>query len=56
MLRGFDAQHGGADRKKTLYDIAWSIFGPTGGIDLDLPPRGLLEREPPDFSGPEFDP
>ncbi|MFC0711222.1 FitA-like ribbon-helix-helix domain-containing protein [Azorhizophilus paspali] len=26
-----------------------------GGIELDLPPRELM-REPPDFSGPEFDP
>ena len=28
---------------------------PFGGIELDLPPR-MPMREPPDFSGPEFDP
>jgi len=26
-----------------------------GGVELDLPPRTPM-REPPDFSGPEFDP
>ena len=28
---------------------------PYGGIELELPPREPV-REPPDFSGPEFDP
>lgn len=28
---------------------------PFGGIELELPPR-MPMREPPDFSGPEFDP
>lgn len=27
---------------------------PLGGIELELPPRKPM-REPPDFSGPEFD-
>ncbi len=57
MLRHADAQDNAAKPTETLYDIAWRIFGPAGGIELDLPPRGSLpSREPPDFSGPEFDP
>jgi plasmid stability protein len=56
MLRGFDAQNGVTGSNETLYDIAWSIFGPDRGIDLDLPLRDCLpEREPPDFSGPDYD-
>jgi plasmid stability protein len=37
--------------------IAQRIFGPLGGVDLQIPPRGEgPEREPPDFSHPDFDP
>jgi len=44
-------------QKETLYDIAQRIFGPIGGVELNLPPRSEdLERPPMDFSGPEFDP
>ncbi len=31
------------------------MVAPYGGIDLQLPPRDPV-RDPPDFSGPEFDP
>ncbi len=30
-------------------------FVEIGGVELDIPPR-VTAREPPDFSGPEFDP
>jgi plasmid stability protein len=57
MLRRADIQQDAISPPETLYDIAWRIFGPLGGVELDLPPRGSLPgREPPDFSGPEFDP
>lgn len=42
--------------RETIVDIADRIFGPLGGVHLDIPPRGSDgEREPPDFSGPEYD-
>jgi plasmid stability protein len=31
------------------------IFSEIGGVELDLPPREPV-RDPPDFSGPEYDP
>lgn len=39
------------DRKpssRSLTEITRSIFGPNNGVDLALPPRGLV-REPPTF-------
>jgi len=44
-------------RPRNLAQAIHERFGPLGGVELDLPPRGSLPgREPPDFSGPEFDP
>jgi antitoxin FitA len=40
---------GPEDRPQTLADIALELFGPEGGVELDIPPRHAL-REPPDFS------
>jgi hypothetical protein len=32
-----------------------AIFGPKGGVDLQLPSRSTVaERPPPDFSGDEY--
>ncbi|HEY1499394.1 MAG TPA: hypothetical protein VGF88_07440 [Acidobacteriaceae bacterium] len=31
-----------------------SLFEPVGGVELDIPPRGLSTRRIPDFSGPEY--
>lgn len=43
--------------QETLVDIADRIFGQHGGFELDIAPRGSMPgREPPDFSGPEYDP
>lgn len=38
----------------SLYEAIRAIVEPLGGIELELPPRELA-REPPDFSGPEYD-
>jgi hypothetical protein len=33
-----------------------ALFGPLGGVEFELPERGeIIERDPPDFSGPEWD-
>lgn len=37
-----------------LADAIAAIVDPLGGIELDIPPRGP-GREPPDFSGPEYE-
>jgi plasmid stability protein len=37
-----------------LAEAIHSLFGPLGGVDLELPPRRAI-RKPPDFSGPEYD-
>jgi hypothetical protein len=43
--------------RENLADLARRLFGPTNGADLDIPPRGTApECNPPDFSGPEYDP
>lgn len=34
---------------KSLGELALALFGPEGGVELDLPTRQPL-REPPDFS------
>ncbi len=31
-----------------------SRFAPLGGVELDIPPRGISTRKIPDFTGPEF--
>jgi len=56
MLRRADAQDDNLFPEQTIIDIADRIFGPLGGVHLDLPPRRSIPgREPPDFSRPEFD-
>jgi hypothetical protein len=42
------ADAGAATRPETLADIARRLFGTEGGVELELPPRGL-GREPPSF-------
>ena len=50
ILRGALAGEGEqAARQKNLADIARAIFGPLGGVELELPPREPA-RDPPDFS------
>jgi len=46
----------GAGRKKeSLAEAIHSrMEAAGGGVDLELPPRGGRDREPPDFSDPEF--
>ena len=39
---------------KELVQRIREMVEPYGGIELELPPREPM-REPPDFSGPEFD-
>ena len=41
-------------RKRNLAEEIHRLVAPLGGIELDLPPRQRT-REPPDFSGPEYD-
>lgn len=43
-----------APRYDNLADGIAAIFDPLGGVNLDLPERQPM-REPPDFSGPEYD-
>jgi plasmid stability protein len=46
-----------APPRESLAALARRLFGPDGGIDLDIPPRGAApDSIPPDFSGPEHDP
>jgi plasmid stability protein len=46
-----------APPRENLVSLARRLFGREHGIDLELPPRGSVsEREPPDFSGPDYDP
>jgi antitoxin FitA len=40
--------------EKNLGKAIRSYFAPFGGFDIELPPREPM-REPPDFSGPEYD-
>lgn len=39
---------------KNLAEAIRARFEPFGGVELDIPPRTPM-RDPPDFSGPEFD-
>jgi len=43
------------DRHTNLAEALLDTFGRLGGVDLELPPRDIPDREPLDFSGPEFD-
>ncbi len=46
-----------ASPHERLGDLAQRLFVAGSGGDLDILPRGSeLERPPPDFSGPEYDP
>ena len=55
LLRGAVARQD-APPRENLATLARRLFGPTGGVDLDIPPRGAApERSPPNFSGPEHD-
>ncbi len=41
---------------QTLAEAVRAVFGPVGGVHFELPERGeFFERDPPDFSGPEWD-
>jgi plasmid stability protein len=41
---------------ENLVTLARRLFGPAGGADLDIPPRGAApEGPPPDFSDSEHD-
>jgi antitoxin FitA len=31
-----------------------SLFEPLGGVELDIPQRGISTRQIPDFTGPEY--
>jgi len=42
--------------RQTLGEAVRAVFGPLGGVEFELPERGeFIERDPPDFSGPEWD-
>jgi plasmid stability protein len=42
--------------RQTLGEAMRALFGPLGGVELELPDRReFVERDPPDFSGPEWD-
>ena len=42
--------------RQTLGEAIRALFGPIGGVDLEVPDRReFVERDPPDFSGPEWD-
>ena len=39
--------------KRGLGTYIHELFKPLGGVELDIPPR-TAQREPPDFSGPQY--
>jgi antitoxin FitA len=42
--------------RQTLGEAVRAVFGPLGGVEFELPDRNeFVERDPPDFSGPEWD-
>jgi plasmid stability protein len=43
------------DRRQNLAEALLGAFGRIGGAELDIPPRTVAEREPPDFTDPAFD-
>jgi plasmid stability protein len=55
LLRAAVARQEVAPREN-LVTLARRLFGPAGGVDLGIPPRGTApESGPPDFSGPDHD-
>ncbi len=44
-----DVVNGGRTSPRDLAKFTRECFAPFGGVELELPPRGLM-REPPDFS------
>jgi plasmid stability protein len=55
-LRLAVARDAASPKSESLLSIVTRIFGPEGGVDLDLPPRDAGGGRPPiDFSGPEYD-
>ncbi len=53
LREALDAPTGSATGAALVKAIRARV-APLGGIELELPPRVPM-REPPDFSGPEFD-
>jgi plasmid stability protein len=43
------------EEPRNFAEALMETFGRLGGVELDLPPRSGKVREPPDFSGPEYD-
>ena len=42
--------------KLSLGEAVRAVFGPLGGVDFELAEQGeFFERDPPDFSGPEWE-
>lgn len=52
--QGFGERVATPYRAKSLAELIREDFAETGGLDLDLPPREM-GRDPPDFSGPEYE-
>lgn len=56
LLRVAVARQETPEQRENLTDIARRLFGPDGGVDLDIPPRGSTPPRPtPDVSGPDWD-
>ena len=56
LLRVAVARQETPEEQENLADIALSLFGPDGGVDLDIPPRGSTPPRPtPGVSGPDRD-
>jgi hypothetical protein len=46
-----------APPRESLTALVRRLFDPTAGAEIDLSPRGTAPKSnPPDFSGPEYDP
>jgi antitoxin FitA len=42
--------------RQTLGEAVRAVFGSLGGVEFELPDRNeFVERDPPDFSGPEWE-
>ena len=49
--------HEEAPPRERFGGLGQRLFGAAGCADSDIPPRDAeIERAPPDFSGPEYDP
>ena len=45
-----------APPRANLANLAQQLFGPSAGVDIDLPERGRAPVSiPPDFTGPDYD-